>query len=152
MKRINTKFQAEIQKKILYSKHHSKIPLYKAMHSSDLLILNYFSVIIFFSFNFSKYTMAQHQQQRKAKDSYAHSYAIYPIFFLILLNYHLKLYFIVLLGLRRLMMQRTLHWPTPISPSRAWRLPRNLWTGSPPLLSVRNDISSETCRALGRRA
>ena len=63
--------------------HHSKIPLYKALHSSDLLILNYFSVIIVLSFNFSKYIMAKHQQQRKAKDVNAHSYAIYlyPIFF-----------------------------------------------------------------------
>ena len=82
MKRINTKFQAEIQIKIFsYSIPHSKIPLYKALHCSDLLILNYFSRIIFFSFNFSKYIMAEHQQQSKAKDVNAHSYAIYSYIF-----------------------------------------------------------------------
>ena len=48
MKRINTKFQAEIQKKVFHTVYpNSKIPLYKALHSSDLLILNYFSRIIF---------------------------------------------------------------------------------------------------------
>ena len=84
MKRINNKFQAEIQKNFSYSIHHSKIPLYKALHRSDLLILNYFSGIIFSNFNFSINGMAEHQQQIKPKEAPVHSYAIYPIYFLII--------------------------------------------------------------------
>ena len=58
MKRINTKFQAEIQEKnFSYSIYHSKIPLYKALHSSDLLILNNFPRIIFFNCNFLRYAI-----------------------------------------------------------------------------------------------